>query len=559
MDIVKILPQEEIDLLRSYLNSYSDGGYINEDNMCYFLRYWRQNKERFYRMFKNNFILKKDVYFEKDTKSLNYEMEVMLYTPIVRRFCKEFQREVSQFSMILRDFVEDENMLVNNEYCGPSIVIPGAYTQNGRPLQVNSGCKVVKMIGKVSKAMGIEVKVRVCSKCGEIDGVGDKCHCGGDIKEIDAYEHFRQAHSQILNQKKIKGKMCLSIHPLDFLTMSDNNCGWTSCMSWMEEYGDYRLGTIEMMNSDCVVMAYIEASDPMDVCGMPWNNKRWRQLYIVTPELILGNKQYPYANDDLQGAAIKWIRELASSTMGYGPYPEETSVIINGSNNWIDGDKKVRFHLHSDYMYNDIYDDRMAYVASTYFKDGDTYRYNFSGPAVCCQCGGVIEYGEAEAHRVLCNTCCGRWRCERCGDWYEEGYDPAYYVGDYVYCDWCYHNELSRCELCDDHYEQSDVKHVYIQMVDAKDTEIIQYFNYNYYVAICDNCIADKSYEEMFGPIYEVTDMWGHRRRAFDIKNITDEGLELGDLGYSNMEFLKSVRDANSVEDRLALIRKKLY
>ena len=560
------LPQEDVAQLNRYLNNYSDGGCIPEDKMSHFLRFWDENKAHFFRMFGEKFILDKEVCFEKPREELEDEMDSALYNNVAaRRFAKEFKYCVGLIfgdnydaNYALQSFVDSNYTLVRNEYEGSSIVIPAHATKNGRPLQVNTGCKVVKMLGKISSAIGVDVKVRTCKDCGYIDIESDVCpYCGGEVKEMDGYEAFRQTHSQVLNQKKIRGKLCLSIHPLDFLTMSDNDCGWTSCMSWMEEYGDYRMGTVEMMNSPCVVIAYVEAKDKMWVCGRDWSNKKWRQLYIVTPEIILGNKQYPYQSDELQGAAIKWLRDLTTATVGYGPYAEEASSIRNNSWNYINGDKRVSFNFYSNYMYNDIYDSRLAYVAPSRFDDDDRYDLNFSGEAECCQCGEEIEYDTIEAHRVLCRACDGHWRCDCCGDYHSE-YDSCYEVGDYLYCDWCYHNELERCECCDE--RDNNLNHVYIQVVETTNEEIIQSFNYNYYIAMCDSCFNDPdSYEDDFGPMYTVKDMWGMTRKAFDIKNITDRGLRRGDLSTLTIDFLKLMRNAESDEGRLTLIREISY
>lgn len=563
------LPQEDVVQLNRYLNNYSDGGYIDLSRMPYFLRYWEQNKERFYKAFGENFILKKEIYFEKRSEVLEKEMDHAIHwnDSIIQMFCYKFKEKVDlMFGKCpevsnLKLFVDNNYMLVNNEYYGNSFSIPKEFTKNNRPLQINSGCKVVKMLGKICDAIDFKYGHYVCPDCGRIMGADEvvkSCpSCGGKAEYKDGYESFRRAHSLVLNQKKIKGNLCLSIHPLDFLTMSDNDCGWTSCMCWMEEHGEYRLGTIEMMNSDSVVIAYVEASEPMSVCGGEWSNKRWRQLYVITPELILGNKQYPYWSDELQGVTIRWIRELMTPVIGYGPYAEETSIIINESKNWIDGEKLVYFDLSSDFMYNDIYDDRLAYVASTRFEDQDRYYHNFSGPAVCCQCGDQIPYETVDPQMVLCHACDGHWQCERCGDWHSE-YDESYLVGDMLYCDWCYHHELEECELCGEKGEQ--LNHIFIQVTETNNREIIEDFNYNYYISMCDCCMEDpESYEADYGPIYDVIDMWGRRRKAFDIKNISDRGLQSGEMGISIIEFLKSMREMSSDEDRLALIRKNSF
>lgn len=570
MNIFERLPQEDVQQLWRYLSNYCDGTPIAQDRMNYFLREWNDNKSDFFRMFGEEFILEKEVLFEKPMEELEEEMdcEVRWGSDLVRRFCSEFKFNIEtifadnvEARWELQSFIDNMHMLVTNEYKGPSIVIPGTHTKDGRPLQINNGCKVVKMIGKICDAVGISVYEKRCKDCGcLLSETAESCHmCGGAVDIIDGYETFRRAHSLVLNQKRIKGTMCLSIHPLDFLTMSDNDCGWTSCMSWMEEYGDYRLGTIEMMNSPCVVIAYVKAKDDMYVCGRNWSNKRWRQLYIVTPELILGNRQYPYISDVLQGAAIKWIKELASKTVGWGPYTDEANQIYNSKWNTINGNINVKFNLYTNFMYNDVYDGRLAYVAPSRLEDDEYYDLCFSGPAICCGCGDFIEYDTVDAHKVLCRACDGSWRCDCCGDWHSE-YDECYDYGDYVYCHWCYHNELELCECCDERHHSDYMNHVYIQVVNTDNKEIIENFNYNYYISICDNCLEDPDeFTDDFGPVYEVMDMWGNKRKAFDIKNISDRGLRRGDLSGSTIEFLKLMRTAESDEDRLDLIRNISY
>jgi hypothetical protein len=561
------LPQEDIHQLWKYLEHYSDGSAISESRMSHFLRFWNEAKEPFFRMFGEQFIIKKDIYFEKPCEELEEEMDDAMHynDSFVSEFRDVFSRRVCELYPFGHDdsyrlclFVNDMHTLVKNQYDGPAILIPGEMTKNGKPMQVNSGCKVVKMVGKIADALGISVNRTVCDKCGS-SVLGDRCSnpdCDGKPKVEDGYEQFRRAHSLVLNQKKIKGRLCLSLHPLDYLTMSDNDCGWTSCMSWMEEYGDYRLGTIEMMNSPCVVIAYVEASDDMMVCGRPWNNKRWRQLYIVTPELILGNKQYPYSSDMLQGTAIKWLRDLCTSAIGWGPYAEEACQIHNKAWNTINGTTPVKFDLYTNYMYNDIYDSKLAYVGCNWEYD-QYYDLNISGVAVCTGCGDEIPYDTIDANRVQCRACDGSWKCDCCGDWHSE-YDSSYSVGDYIYCDWCYHNELDTCECCEE--TVAELTHVYIQCLDTQNEEITSSFNYSYYVGVCYDCLDNpKRMEKLFGPLHEVTDMWGHRRYAFDVTKITEAGLLQGDLSDDVIEFIKAVGAAKSDEDRLALIRKFSY
>jgi hypothetical protein len=535
----------------------------------YFLRFWDENKEPFFRAFGEQFIVKKEVRLVKPKDELSDDMYSALNNghQMIRNFISAYKdaarhigNEMGDMDMIyrLKSFVEDWEMLVDNVYPGPGFTIPGKFTKDGRPLVVNANCKAVKMLGKIAAALNVELPIMYCSGCGCYYTDGET-ECCGPLEKSSGYELFRQAHSQVLNQKQIKGNLCLSIHPLDFITMSDNNCGWTSCMSWMDEPGDYRLGTIEMMNSPCVIVAYVESKEPMWTPGGDWNSKRWRQLYIVTREVILGNRQYPYISDDLQGVAIRWIRDLMTQIPGYGPYPEETVQLKNDSWNTVK-DKHIRFNFYCNYMYNDVYDYRLAYVADQKIEDDDHYSCNFSGPAVCTGCGDIIELDEVDAHIVQCRACDGHWRCDFCGDWHSS-YDECYTVDDdYIACDWCYHNELSECEVCGDHHRNDCVAHIYLQFADTENEEIRDGFNYNFYVSICEDCLNHpEEYEPLFGQLYDVRDSWGNRRQAFDIRNVTEDGFNAGNLSRRTIEWLKLMQATKSDKERIDLLEKIVY
>lgn len=571
MSLFERLSEEDVIQLHNYIDNYGDegNGVISRDRMDYFLRFWSENKEPFFRAFGDQFIIKKEIRFVKDSDELENEMYSVLCRgdAVIREFISKYKRacqnigdELNSLDMTcrLQCFVDNLEMLVNNIYTGPTFTIPANFTKNSRPLVVNNNCKMVKMLGKIANAIGAEMPIYYCSTCGCWYTEPKEC-CGGVAVKTSGYELFRQAHSQVLNQKYINGNLCLSIHPLDYLTMSDNYCGWSSCMSWMEEAGDYRLGTIEMMNSDCVVVAYIEAKDPMFICGADWNNKRWRQLYIVTREVILGNRQYPYDSDEIQGTAINWLRELMGQVPGYGPYPEETIQLKNDSWNTV-RDKKIRFHFYTNYMYNDIYDYRLAYVADQKIENDDCYSCCFSGPAVCTGCGDIIELDTVDARIVQCRACNGYWYCDFCGEWHP-AYDDCYTVDDdYIACDWCYHNELSECEVCCDHHRNDCITHVYLQFTDTENEEIRDGFNYNFYVSICEDCLSrPEEYEPLFGKLYDVKDSWGNTRQAFDIRNVTEDGFNAGNLSCRTVEWLKLMQATKSDKERINLLEKIVY
>jgi hypothetical protein len=74
---------------------------------------------------------------------------------------------------------------------------------------------------------------------------------------MEDFKKWQTWLSTICTVKEYKTNLVLSIHPIDFMTSSDNASGWTSCMNWRDD-GGYSSGTIEMMNSNMVIIAYLE-------------------------------------------------------------------------------------------------------------------------------------------------------------------------------------------------------------------------------------------------------------------------------------------------------------
>ena len=527
MNLFERLPKEDVQLMKTYLDWYGDHDgercAIDINHMDYFLRFWNINKMSLYRMFGEQFIIKKEVQFKKSVKSLMADLEDNLIGGCENIQAKNFRKNyINYVNNHFGDWNEreclwcfvDSYSLAHNRWAGEDFIVPAEATITGREIQVSKDCKVVKMLGKLAEAFGI----------------------------TEGYEEFRQIHSQILNQKKVKGTLCLSIHPLDFITMSDNDSGWDSCMKWVEEAGDYRLGTIEMMNSPCVVVAYLESDTPMDVCDGYWNNKKWRQLYIVNKDIILGNRQYPYVNNELQGTAIKWLRDLATADPAFGPYEENTTEVYNKEKNTVCGGNRVSFNIYTSIMYNDVYDGRLAYL-NPGLAEISQYDLNFSGPAVCTACGEVIEPGEVEPYIVRCMSCDGAWKCSHCGD---RHYGNDYYeVNGYRYCDWCYHNELDTCEICGEKVIDANRITLYLP---RSENDKANYLGDRYYVCMCDSCFdRPEKYEKYFGPMIEIESYYGgYPKLGFMLKNISNKGLRLGSLTEYTINRLKRLRDCKN-------------
>lgn len=99
--------------------------------------------------------------------------------------------------------------------------------------------------------------------------------------------------SLILQENKIEGRLCLSIHPLDYLTISENTLGWHSCHSLTN---DYRAGNLNYMADSSTLVCYLESNKADEFFGVKWNNKKWRVLLFFSKDynISFAAKQYPF-------------------------------------------------------------------------------------------------------------------------------------------------------------------------------------------------------------------------------------------------------------------------
>lgn len=456
------------------------------------LRFWDRNKSGLFDMFGGKLIIEKEICFARDTHQLAEDMDEKF-------FYRSYDRD-PELTEFINDFRQACNKIINFEnsnytwserdrrgvwrviealltpYDLARNVIPNAaeitIPTTGEVVKVCAGQKITKVIGKLSNIFGL-------SESG--------------------FEKFRVAHSQVLNQKKLTGRLCLSIHPLDYMTMSDNNSGWDSCMSWANE-GCYRQGTVEMMNSDMVVVAYLASSEDMTLWWSAdkdddkyWNNKKWRQLFVINKDIITNVKAYPYRNDELTNICLNWLRELAGSA-------NYNDTILD----WEEdrprvGKMEYTIEACSDHMYNDFENSNGLFCFIG--KDAPSRIYfNYSGEAECMCCGDTFEaYGEEV--RLLCYTCEPGYSCEHCGEPLPDE-DYRYFLDDIYMCERCYDRYGVEDSITEEYHHSDNMITVHIGWKDDKgrrgfwemDTPLNLYVNN--WKGSYDGYISDKTIEE---------------------------------------------------------------
>ena len=114
-------------------------------------------------------------------------------------------------------------------------------------------------------------------------------------------EEIQNRASMLIQDDKIHGELCFSVHPLDFLSLSETTYKWRSCHALD---GEYRAGNLSYMCDSSTVICYLKAKDDKKLPNFPpdvkWNSKKWRCLlfFSESEQEIFYGRQYPMFSYD---------------------------------------------------------------------------------------------------------------------------------------------------------------------------------------------------------------------------------------------------------------------
>ncbi len=436
--------KEVIDSLRE--RAVEDNDFMTRDfcDIEKFLRFWETGKETIAAPFKDSLILKKHISINAPAEEKDKQLSALIYHPdlgtqlrgAITNAIYNAMGEKCYDAFLINDHgisfsiselfgyhIFTVDSFSHNIYKGPTFTIE---IDDKRQLKFVHGMKLMKLLGRLAKF--------------------------ADVEEL--YQKVRIEQSQIINDNKLDAELCLSIHPLDYMTASYNTNDWSSCMAW--NGGEYRRGVIEMMNSPYVVVAYI-ASEKNTICGGNWNSKRWREFFIVSRDMISGIKGYPYWNRDLEKIVLEWLKEL---------YAPVFNVKYDNTCVWNFNEKNIRIEC-GPAMYNDFYGD---YNYCSMFRKGlntddGSFKIFYSGASECIVCG---EKGYFDDDGDLCcESCLEHYYCCDCGCLITSSEDLIEHNGNY-YCGYCYEN-LPLCNYCGEKVNYAEYDSFYIGVLLSKE------------------------------------------------------------------------------------------
>lgn len=465
------------------------------------LRFWSANKLPLYSLLDNKLIISKEVRIAKDKAVIEHEINDRLRShsdhahPFLNNFedalrgKKLFAEEPEQ--PYREDYWTIQNWLLSTEALYNNRVNRSNYDTrdtvifpSGHTVKITDGTRPLRILKKFA-----------------------------DEFNIEGFEDFRLEHSRILNDKFMTGKLCLSIHPLDYITMSDNANNWTSCMSW-KHGGAYRSGTVEMMNSPYVVVAYLSSdSTTMPIGNNTWNSKKWRELFIVHEDCICGIKGYPYASYTLEGMCMDWIAELAEKNYGW-KYNEDI-LTYDG-----DTDRSICFETYQ--MYNDT----QCNLCSIRYRKGwdiestNTKYINYSGETVCMVCGTHYWADIEEDYDMLvCDYCSPYTYCDECG--FRTYKDSLVEHDGIMYCENCVEN-FPVCPGCGERIFPSERTYPLYVLKDGV-------FRWSSEFMCCEDCLKEGKIlneDDVINVTVDSTSEWGYptEEKIIRFEDLTDLG-----------------------------------
>lgn len=265
------------------------------------------------------------------------------------------------------------------------------------------------------------------------------------ISDKEALENIQTKYSQVVNDKFIYGKLCISIHPMDYLTASVNKSSWTSCYDTIEK-GCWCASTLSLLSSPNTVMVYLKTYEDADYNGVVWNNKKWRCFASIGEDCncVHFGRNYPFESKELMEEALSMIGKLAhrsylsiSETRNQGSVVE----IVTPPN-----------------MYNDADCEPLYVCAIDGYTLDETIEISTDG-AVCPSCGEHYEDCEFD---ILCGSCGHHVHCDDCGTYVSEDEMNRLQLesGDVVsICDCCAENYYY-CTECGYYHRHESVEYV---------------------------------------------------------------------------------------------------
>ena len=132
---------------------------------------------------------------------------------------------------------------------------------------------------------------------------------------LDKHERYNSVFAQLsdaLNPIQIPRTAVLSVHPCDFLEMSNKNNTWTSCHNLVD--GSYQGGTLSYM-IDSLSMIFFTVDPDVTECYYR-APRRTRQMFFYKDACLFQSRLYPNASDEINEQNRSLVHKIIATCLG---------------------------------------------------------------------------------------------------------------------------------------------------------------------------------------------------------------------------------------------------
>lgn len=294
-------------------------------------------------------------------------------------------------------------------------------------------------------------------------------------------EDLQNQASMIIQEDKVTGTLCFSVHPLDYLSSSENNYHWRSCHALD---GDYRAGNLSYMVDNCTVVCYLRGGINVRLPRFPetvlWNNKKWRMLLYTHPEALFAGRQYPFFSPSaLTHVQKDYLLSIKRSPFHWSQWHQDFRTTFPRDKECCPSEEelsgrhismfkriyrlkdivkdKSRLHFN-DVLESSCYDPYYCWHKTV--KPPTDLMFNVGGEVKCLCCGSNHIQ---ESDIMICDNCImdideAEYRyCDCC--------DTRHHINEligirgYYYCPECLEEYFSICECCGEIVPNAEIKY----------------------------------------------------------------------------------------------------
>lgn len=328
--------------------------------------------------------------------------------------------------------------------------------------------------------------------CKDYNYHGTKIPAGAKL--VKSFKHFitnevllneiQSRASMIIQDDKIHGNLCISVHPLDFLSTSETTYKWRSCHALD---GEYRAGNLSYMQDRCTVICYLRSKKEEILPNFPrdvrWNSKKWRCLLFFSEEkdAIFYGRQYPvFSQDAMMQVLVKMLKHNVIHGVDWcNPYKDRVKTVpcewggefrldqayypVEGQLFGIEDMVEDCSDLHfNDLLRSSCYTPYLTRMY-TWSSKREMPKFKIGSEVKCLSCGqDYIEL--TDSGTMLCPSCNsdgedwdGRtYWCDYCGNGYDQ--DDIIFVDGLAVCPECTEERVAECSVCGQlHLKQNSI------------------------------------------------------------------------------------------------------